>query len=108
MPALDQTWPALRHSWMTALNQPEILAFRALGFVRSRPDGMARLTSHSGISEGDLGRRPPSAEQLAAVLDFLVTNEALLREFIGQTALPVEAAYEARLHFVRRQSEPAR
>ncbi len=96
MDALPQTWAAL-------LTHPEAVALRVLGFVASDRPELDRFLSETGLSQGDLKRVPICLEYLAAILDFLVTNEAALLRFARAVDLPPEAVHEARHMFDRRR-----
>ncbi|MBI1776984.1 MAG: DUF3572 family protein [Proteobacteria bacterium] len=80
----------------TLADQPETLAIRVLGFLMSSRSGLSRLLSHAGLAEADLRRRPVATQHLAAVLDFLITDEALLMGFTRAVELSPESLYEAR------------
>ena len=79
-----------------ASGQSEVLAIRALGFITSTRSGLNRLLAHSRLGEADFRRRPIAAEHLAAVLDFIITDEALLVAFAGAVEVSPETLYEAR------------
>ena len=76
--------------------ESELLALRALGFVMSARSGLSRLSAESGIRESDLARRPVKREHLARVLDFVITDEALLVAFARAVDVLPESVYEAR------------
>lgn len=69
---------------------------RALGFIVSRHGELDRFLSRTGLSPADLNRRPANPRYLTAILDFLITDEPTLQEFVRTVDLPPEAAYEAR------------
>ncbi len=96
-------WPM---SWTPPFDNPEALALRALGFVASHRNEKARFLSRMGLSPSDLARPLAKPRHLAAVLDFLLEDEAALQEFSRAVDLPLEAAYEAR-RLVRRNAAAA-
>lgn len=80
----------------SALNNPQTVAVRALGFLSSNRQEFDRFLSHSGLSRDDLDRYPISRKHLTAILDFLIMNETALLGFSRVVGLPPDAAYEAR------------
>jgi hypothetical protein len=74
----------------------ELLALRALGFLTSARSGISRLAQTSGLRDADFARRPLRREHLAAVLDFIITDEALLVAFARAVEVSPETLYEAR------------
>ena len=78
------------------LDNPEAVAMRALGFIASHHNQLDRFLSRTGLSPADLNRRPANPRYLTAILDFLITDETALQEFVRRVDLPLEAAYEAR------------
>lgn len=75
---------------------PEAVALRAFGFVTADPTERDRFLRHSGFSAADIAKLPVRAEFLAAILSFLLADEAALRRFSRATDLSPELAYEAR------------
>ena len=98
--------PAMQDPWTVVADHPEALALRAFGFVQSRRRERERFLAGTGLSEADLGRRPVHREHLAAILDFLIADEAALLDFARTIDLPPEAAYEARRLFSRGARPP--
>jgi hypothetical protein len=90
---------AYRHDWTATLDNPEVIALRALGFVSSDRDQLNRLLLHTGMTRTDLTQQPIAQRHLAAILDFLLSNETTLLKFSRAVDLPPEAAYEARRLF---------
>ncbi len=80
----------------SALNNPQTLAVRALGFIASNGSEFDRFLSHTGLSRDDLDHYPISRKHLTAILDFLIMNETALLGFSRVVGLPPDAAYEAR------------
>ena len=72
------------------------LAVRALGFVADDRSECERFLAGAGISRAELQQRPVATTHLAAVLDFLITNETALQKFVRKLDISMEAAYEAR------------
>jgi hypothetical protein len=72
------------------------VAVRALGFVADDRSECDRFLAGAGMSRADLQRRPVATTHLAAVLDFLITNETALQRFVRKADISMEAAYEAR------------
>jgi uncharacterized protein DUF3572 len=92
----------MQDPWRVVADHPEAVALRAVGFLQSRRLECERFLARAGLSEADLGRRPIQPEHLAAILDFLIANEATLLDFARTVDLLPETAYEARRLFDRR------
>ena len=91
-----------------AAQSSEALALRAMGFIRARPAAREDFLSSFGLTTADLDRRPVRPEHLAAALDFLIANEAMLLAFAETLSLAPDAAYEARRLFRRASGTTAR
>ena len=65
----------------------ETLGLNALAFVVASPDALSRFMGLSGIDATTLRERATQPEVLAAVLDFLLTNEELLTAFCREQAI---------------------
>jgi hypothetical protein len=89
----------VQEPWMARLANPEAVAIRALGFLASRRADLERFLARTGLTHADLKRQPAEPEHLAAILDFVISQEATLLEFSRAVDLPPEAAYEARRLF---------
>jgi hypothetical protein len=74
----------------------ESVGIRALGFLSSRPMDFARFLATTGRAPEDFTRAPYGHDQLAAALEFLVTNEATLQGFTQLTSRSPETIYDAR------------
>jgi len=90
----------------SALNNPQTVAVRALGFLAGNRPEFDRFLSGTGLSRDDLDHRPIPGEHLAAILDFLIMNEPTLLRFSRVIELPPEAAYEARRKLARGAATP--
>lgn len=73
----------------------ESVGIRALGFLCSRPMDFARFLATTGLEPEDLTHAPYGHDQLAAALEFLVTNEATLQGFARLTNRSPETIYDA-------------
>jgi hypothetical protein len=74
----------------------ETLALRALGFLASDGDGLVRMLTLSGLDLEDLRARAGDSELLAAVLDFLLTDDALPAGFTAAEGVAPETVHAAR------------
>lgn len=74
----------------------QTLALQALAFLAARDDPFTAFLSLSGTDPATLRARAAEPEVLAAVLDFLLADEALLVAFCQAEALPFEAPARAR------------
>jgi hypothetical protein len=59
----------------------ETIALNVLGFLAESPQAMERLTIQSGLDLTTIRKRAADRDFLAAVVDFLMTNEELLVDF---------------------------
>jgi hypothetical protein len=65
----------------------EILALQALGWLAGDEDRMARFLALSGLDLGTLRDVADSRDTARAVLDFLLSDEALLLDFCEIAAI---------------------
>ena len=72
------------------------LALQVLAFVATDDDALARLMAESGLSQDDLRRRMDNPELLGFVLDFLLTQEPLARDFCTRAKVRPEFVLRAR------------
>jgi hypothetical protein len=84
----------MRHS----MNQKsaEILALKGLAFLANAPDSLERFLALSGINPAELRERAEEPEFLAALLDFLMTDEPLLTTFCETERLDAQVLHSAR------------
>ncbi len=73
------------------------LATDGLIWLAGRPEDMARFLAATGAGPADLRRRAGDPEFLGFVLDFLLGDEDLVREFAGAAGLGPEDALRARM-----------
>lgn len=59
----------------------ETIALNVLGFLAESPQAMERLTIQSGLDLSTIRKRTADRDFLAAVVDFLMSNEELLVDF---------------------------
>lgn len=74
----------------------ETLALQALGWLLEDPDGFDRFLSLSGATQEDLRERAGDPEFLAAVMDFVLSDENLARGFCESASLDPQ-----KLHAIR-------
>ncbi|MEJ1969575.1 MAG: DUF3572 domain-containing protein [Rhizomicrobium sp.] len=77
-------------------DRAQILALKALGFLANSEDALDRFTALSGLDRGTLRERAGEAEMLASVLDFLLSDEALLVDFCHGESCDPKAIHMAR------------
>ena len=85
---------------MTATEEgAEILALQALGWLAGDEDRLSRFLALSGLDGATLREMAGSREAARAVLDFLLSDEALLLDFCEIAQIPPAAfpAYRRRL-----------
>ena len=73
------------------------LATDGLIWLAGRPEDMARFLAATGAGLGDLRRRAGEPEFLGFVLDFLLGDEELARDFAQGAGLAPEDALRARM-----------
>jgi hypothetical protein len=64
--------------------QAEILALKALNFLAEDGDALVRFLAGSGLEVDDLKENAGSPEMLAAVMDFLLADDALIEAFCNR------------------------
>jgi hypothetical protein len=96
MASLNAPYAASAERTASSADHWQAVAVRALGFVADDRSECDRFLAGAGMSRADLQRRPVATTHLAAVLDFLVTNESALQKFVRKVDISMEAAYEAR------------
>ena len=74
----------------------ETWALKALGFLAADADALLRFLSLSGLEIEDLRERAGEPELLAAVLDFLLADDALLSAFAATYGLDIKVVNAAR------------
>jgi hypothetical protein len=74
----------------------ETIALKALAYLANSPDDMARFVNVSGIATESLRSRAAEPEFLAAVIDFLLTDDSLLMGFCATESLD-----SRQIHLVR-------
>lgn len=81
---------------MTARETAETLALQALGWLVATEDLLPVFLGSTGLSEADLRTRADDPELLAAVLDFLLMDDAWVTRFCDEHALGYHTLVEAR------------
>ncbi len=76
----------------------EILALRVLEWVAGQEDIINAFLGGSGLSPSDLARIAEDPVLMAAVLDFLLEDEARLLAFCADTGVAPTAPMSARAH----------
>lgn len=78
-------------------NSAETLALQALAYIAAQDDQLARLVGLTGLSLAEVRGRAGDPDFLAGVLDFLLSDEALLLAFCADQGLKPEMPQRARL-----------
>ena len=81
---------------MDRRNHAEAVALQALGWLAAQPELMERFLIASGTDPGALRARIGDGEFLAAVLDFLLTEDAWVTGFAAEAGLAPEALLSVR------------
>jgi hypothetical protein len=79
---------------MTA-ESAEILGLQALAWLAGTPQALERFMDACAIEGADLRAAAERPETLAAVLGFLLSNEALLLDFCNTAAIAPERVAQA-------------
>jgi hypothetical protein len=81
---------------ITSQQSAETIALKGLTFLVNAPDSLDRFLALSGTSGVELRERAEEPEFLAAVVDFLLTDEPLLTAFCEAESLDAQAIHRAR------------
>ena len=73
----------------------ETIALTALGYLAGAAEDFDRFLTTSGLDAASLKARAGEPEVLAAVLDFLLRNEALLVDFCDSTSIAARDVHMA-------------
>jgi hypothetical protein len=74
----------------------EILALKGLAFLANDAAGLEQFLAITGITAPELRQRAEEPEFLAALLDFLMTDEPLLKAFCEAEMLDAQTLHSAR------------
>ncbi len=74
----------------------EILALKALSWAAAEQGVLPRFVAHSGIELDELRRQADDPELLAALLDFLLTDDSLTKAFCEEAGLGSLQLHRAR------------
>lgn len=74
----------------------ETIALKALGFLAADPHAIERFLRAGGLAAGDLRARAGDAELLAAVVDYLLADDATLAAFCEAESLEPREVHLAR------------
>ncbi len=77
------------------LDEAETIALNALGYLADSPNGLELLMAQSGLDLATIRQRATDRDFLAAVLDFLMANEALVADFCHSTQTEPQAVQMA-------------
>ena len=83
---------------MTAKLDAEVTALRALGWLAGDDDRLATFLAASGTAPSDVRGGAQDPDFLAAVLDFLLQDEASVIAFCTDEGLAFDAPLRARVH----------
>lgn len=77
-------------------DEAETVALGALGWIAGDDDRLARFLAATGTDPRSLADRATEPEMLAAVLDFVLSDEASVLGFCAAAGLPPESPQRAR------------
>ncbi len=77
-------------------DQAEVIGIKTLGWLAGQEDLMGRFLGMSGIAAEDLRKRARSPEFLGFVLDFMLTDDAVIIAFCADTGLAEDTPMRAR------------
>ena len=81
---------------MSGQESAETLALRALGWLAEDRDRLGAFLAETGASPSDLATQAADPAFLAAILDHLLTSDALVIGFCQAEGLPNDAPMRAR------------
>jgi len=76
--------------------EAETLALKALAFLAQSEEDVGRFVTLSGITGSDLRARAGDPEILAAVLDFILTDDGRIAAFCGDAGIDPRELHAAR------------
>lgn len=76
--------------------QAEILALQALGWLATEEDLLGVFLGAGGVTHSDLRERAQDPEVLAAVLDFILMDDAWIMGFATAASIQPETVLQAR------------
>lgn len=82
-------------------DEAEALAIQALTFLAAEPERISRFLADTGIGPASLRATARDPQFLAAVLEYLVINESLLRGFADEQGLDPATVTTAHLRLSR-------
>jgi hypothetical protein len=77
-------------------NQAATIALKGLAYLVNSQAALDRFLHISGAGWNSLRERADEPEFLASILDFLLSNEALLVSFLSEAEIDVRAVHMAR------------
>ena len=81
---------------MTGRESAEAVALRALGWLVAQEDLLPGFLAATGCAPSDLPARATESEFLAAVMDFLLAEDAQVMAFCDAAGLPYDLPMRAR------------
>jgi hypothetical protein len=85
-----------RRSARQSSDEAEALAVAALGYLASEPDRLGMFLSETGLGPENVRAAASSPGFMAAVLDYLIGNEAVLLDFAADQGIDPAAIPAAR------------
>ncbi len=77
-------------------DQAQVLALQALGWMGGQEEILSGFLGASGMDIDTLKQNAAQSETLLAILDYLLSEDAWVRDFCQQTGLAPEAPLMAR------------
>ncbi len=77
-------------------DQAATVALKGLAYLANFEPELTRFTELSGAARAELRARANEPEFLASLLDFMLTNEAVLVGFCDSTSIDARAVHQAR------------
>lgn len=73
----------------------ETVALRGLAFLAGRPEDLERFLRNSGLDAAELRQRAADPDVLRAVVEFLLSDDAMVTVFCQQTAMEPQDLHRA-------------
>ena len=77
-------------------SEAEILALKALSWVAGAEGMLQRFASHTGVEIGDLRSLAGDPEFLSALLDFVLSDDVLVKAFCKEALIDTRLLHHAR------------
>jgi hypothetical protein len=93
----DEPYPSCINALLTMdRSEAEILALKALNWAAATEGTLQRFAAHTGVEIGDFRRLAGDLEFLAALLDFVLSDDSLAKAFCDEAFIETRQLHHAR------------